>query len=58
MQRSAPEALRLIFSIVGKNHEWNRASRSQGRGKRDGTFAVDGRTIDLKKKMVKWKEIL
>ena len=24
----------------------------------DGTFAVDGRTIDFKKKMVKWKEIL
>jgi hypothetical protein len=24
----------------------------------DGTFVVDGRTINLKKKMVKWKEVL
>jgi flavin reductase (DIM6/NTAB) family NADH-FMN oxidoreductase RutF len=24
----------------------------------DGTFVVDGRTIDLKKKMVKWKSLL
>jgi len=23
----------------------------------DGTFAVDGRTLDLKKKMVKWKDL-
>ena len=24
----------------------------------DGTFVVDGRTIDLKKKMMKWKDYL
>jgi hypothetical protein len=24
----------------------------------DGTFVVDGRTIDLKEKMVKWKDSL
>jgi flavin reductase (DIM6/NTAB) family NADH-FMN oxidoreductase RutF len=35
-----------------------RAERRTIHANGDGTFVVDGRTIDLKKKMIKWKEYL
>jgi flavin reductase (DIM6/NTAB) family NADH-FMN oxidoreductase RutF len=40
---------------------WNDPKRKERRtfhANGDGTFVVDGRTIDLKKKMVKWKSLL
>jgi flavin reductase (DIM6/NTAB) family NADH-FMN oxidoreductase RutF len=40
---------------------WIDAKRTERRtihANGDGTFVVDGRTIDLKEKMVKWKEVL
>ena len=49
-----------LFILKGVN-AWSDPKRKERRtfhANGDGTFVVDGRTIDLKKKMVKWKSLL
>lgn len=46
--------------VVAAVKAWTNAERKEQRifhHKGDGTFSVDGRTIDLKARMTKWKEI-
>jgi hypothetical protein len=49
-----------LFILEGIN-AWSDPKRKERRtfhANGDGTFVVDGRTIDLKKKMVKWQSLL
>jgi len=49
-----------MFILEGV-YAWSDPKRKERRtfhANGDGTFVVDGRTIDLKKKMVKWKSLL
>ncbi len=48
----------IILETVKAWIDPQRAERRTIHANGDGTFVVDGRTIDLKKKMVKWKEYL
>ena len=48
----------FILEVVKAWTDPDREERRTIHHNGDGTFVVDGRTIDLKKKMVKWKEYL
>jgi flavin reductase (DIM6/NTAB) family NADH-FMN oxidoreductase RutF len=48
----------FVLEVVKGWIDSNRTERRTFHANGDGTFVVDGRTIDLKKKMIKWKEYL
>ncbi len=48
----------FVLEVVKAWIDSRRRERRTFHANGDGTFVVDGRTIDLKKKMVKWKEFL
>lgn len=48
----------FVLEVVKGWTDPKRRERRTFHANGDGTFVVDGRTLDLKKKMVKWKEFL
>jgi len=48
----------FVLEVVKGWTDLKRRERRTLHANGDGTFAVDGRTIDLKKKMVKWEQFL
>jgi flavin reductase (DIM6/NTAB) family NADH-FMN oxidoreductase RutF len=46
--------LKAVKAWVNPNRKEQRTLHHQG----NGTFKIDGRTIDLRKRMVKWKEFV
>jgi flavin reductase (DIM6/NTAB) family NADH-FMN oxidoreductase RutF len=48
----------VILKVVKAWHDPKRKERRTIHANGDGTFAIDGRTLDLKNRMVKWKDII
>ena len=48
----------FVLEAVETWHDPSRKERRTIHANGDGTFVVDGRTIDLKKKMTKWKQFV
>lgn len=48
----------VILKVVKAWHDPARKERRTFHAVGDGTFKVDGRTVNLKKRMVKWKDII